>query len=140
MLSYDDLWSYFRDICGLPIEIIPNREEEMIREIHNSVEDYNNETDDCENKLTFDDDFEEISLSKGDNKYSMRKKLLALYIKRNVLKCQFDYFQSVMQYDLKEVKSKFYKDQVSARLTNISKVEKEIDELLYYLNSGDLYE
>lgn len=140
MLNYDDLWSYFRDICGLPIEIIPNKEEEMIREIHNSVEDYNNETDDSENKLTYDDDFEEITLNKSVDKYSIKKKLLALYIKRNVLKCQFDYFQSVMQYDLKEVKSKFYKDQVSARITNIEGVESEIGKLLGYLDSGDLYE
>jgi hypothetical protein len=67
-----------------------------------------------------------------------RLQLLALFIKQNILQSKLEYFEQLYQYDLKEVKSKFYKDQVTTRQSTIAKVEKEIRELLSYMDSHDL--
>ena len=66
--------------------------------------------------------------------------LVDYIIKENLLTTQLELFEQIYQYDIKEVKSKFYKDQVTSRESNIAKVNKEILELLSYMDSKDLNE
>lgn len=134
--TYDDIWSCFRDISGLALDTIPNTDDDIRREIRNGIRSYNIKTDDSESKLTFDDMIETINQRLDDN----RLKLLALIIKENLLTTQLELFEQIYQYDIKEVKSKFYKDQVTSRESNIAKVNKEILELLGYMDSKDLNE
>lgn len=136
LTTYDDIWSCFRDISGLALDTIPNTDDDIRREIRNGIRSYNIKTDDSESKLTFDDMIETINQRLDDN----RLKLLALIIKENLLTTQLELFEQIYQYDIKEVKSKFYKDQVTSRESNIAKVNKEILELLGYMDSKDLNE
>lgn len=136
LTTYDDIWSCFRDISGLALDTIPNTDDDIRREIRNGIRSYNIKTDDSESKLTFDDMIETINQRLDDN----RLKLLALIIKENLLTTQLELFEQIYQYDIKEVKSKFYKDQVTSRESNIAKVNKEILELLSYMDSKDLNE
>jgi len=132
--DYDSIWETFLDISGIDNELLPSDENGIYIEIHNAVRKYNIKTDDSEEKLTYIDSTETISRLLDDN----RLELLALFIKQNILESKFEYFEQIYQYDLKEVKSKFYKDQVSARQSTISKVEKDISEILSYMDSHDL--
>lgn len=136
LTTYDDIWSCFRDISGLALDTIPNTDDDIRREIRNGIRSYNIKTDDSESKLTFDNMIETINQRLDDN----RLKLLALIIKENLLTTQLELFEQIYQYDIKEVKSKFYKDQVTSRESNIAKVNKEILELLSYMDSKDLNE
>lgn len=136
LTTYDDIWSCFRDISGLALDTIPNTDDDIRREIRNGIRSYNIKTDDSESKLTFDDMIETVSQRLDDN----RLKLLALIIKENLLTTQLELFEQIYQYDIKEVKSKFYKDQVTSRESNIAKVNKEILELLGYMDTKDLNE
>ena len=132
--SYDTIWETFRDISGLDEELLPSDEQGIYLEIHNAVRKYNIKTDDSEEKLTYSDATETLSKSLDDN----RLQLLALFVKQNILESKLEYFEQLYQYDLKEVKSKFYKDQVSTRQSTIEKVEKEISEILSYMDDHDL--
>lgn len=132
--SYDTIWETFRDISGLDEELLPSDEQGIYLEIHNAVRKYNIKTDDNEEKLTYSDATESLSKFLDDN----RLQLLALFIKQNILESKLEYFEQLYQYDLKEVKSKFYKDQVSTRQSTIEKVEKEISEILSYMDDHDL--
>ena len=134
VIDYDTIWETFRDISGLDDELLPSDEQGIYLEIHNAVRKYNIKTDDSEDKLTYSDATESLNKLLDDN----RLQLLALFIKQNILESKFEYFEQLYQYDLKEVKSKFYKDQVSARQSTISKVEKEISEILSYMDDHDL--
>jgi len=132
--DYDTIWETFRDISGLDDELLPSDEQGIYLEIHNAVRKYNIKTDDSEDKLTYSDSTESLSKLLDDN----RLQLLALLIKQNILQSKLEYFEQLYQYDLKEVKSKFYKDQVSTRQSTIEKVEKEISEILSYMDDHDL--
>lgn len=132
--SYDTIWETFRDISGLDEELLPSDEQGIYLEIHNAVRKYNIKTDDSEEKLTYSDATETLNKSLDDN----RLQLLALFVKQNILESKLEYFEQLYQYDLKEVKSKFYKDQVSTRQSTIEKVEKEISEILSYMDDHDL--
>jgi hypothetical protein len=132
--SYDTIWETFRDISGLDDDLLPSDEQGIYIEIHNAVRKYNIKTDDSEEKLTYSDTTEDLSKSLDDN----RLQLLALFIKQNILESKLEYFEQIYQYDLKEVKSKFFKDQVSTRQSTIEKVEKEILEILSYMDDHDL--
>lgn len=134
LTTYDDIWSCFNDISGLASDTIPNTDDDIKREIRNGIRSYNIKTDDSESKLTFDDITETVNQRLDDN----RLKLLALIIKENLLTTQLELFEQIYQYDIKEVKSKFYKDQVTSRESNIAKVNKEILELLGYMDTKDL--
>jgi hypothetical protein len=134
--DYDTIWETFRDISGLDDDLLPSDEQGIYIEIHNAVRKYNIKTDDSEEKLTYSDTTETLSKSLDDN----RLQLLALFIKLNILQSKLEYFEQLYQYDLKEVKSKFYKDQVSARQSTIEKVEKEILEILSYMDDHDFNE
>jgi hypothetical protein len=131
--DYDTIWATFRDISGLDDDLLPSDDQGIYLEIHNAVRKYNIKTDDSEYKLTYSDATESLNKSLDDN----RLQLLALFIKQNILQSKLEYFEQLYQYDLKEVKSKFYKDQVTARETNIHKVEKEIQEILSYMDDHD---
>ena len=131
--TYDDIWSCFLDNIGKYSGNLPKENSEIYRLIHNAVRDYNIKTDEDENKLTFVDDIEIVNQELDDN----RLKLLALLLKKNVLQNDLEYFQEVYQYDLKEVKSKFYKNQVDGRTDTINKVEREILEILSYMDDRD---
>lgn len=132
--DYDTIWETFRDISGLDDELLPSDEQGIYLEIHNAVRKYNIKTDDSEYKLTYSDSTESLNKLLDDN----RLQLLALLIKQNILESKLEYFEQLYQYDLKEVKSKFYKDQVSTRQSTIEKVEKEISEILSYMDDHDL--
>lgn len=132
--SYDTIWETFRDISGLDEELLPSDEQGIYLEIHNAVRKYNIKTDDSEEKLTYSDSTESLNKFLDDN----RLQLLALFIKQNILQSKLEYFEQLYQYDLKEVRSKFYKDQVSTRQSTIEKVEKEISEILSYMDDHDL--
>ena len=140
-LDYDTLWSYMITNLGKNVANIPNDEMEMKMIINNAVDSYNIESNDTENNLVCDDETEIIDLQTNDNKYyNIKKKILALFIKLNILQNDLEYFQEVYQYDLKEVKSKFYKNQVEARETTLTKVNNQIEQLFAYLNDGVLNE
>ena len=140
-LDYDTLWSYMITNLGKNVANIPNDEKEMKMIINNAVDSYNIESNDTENNLVCDDATEIIDLQTDDNKYyNIKKKILALFIKLNILQNDLEYFQEVYQYDLKEVKSKFYKNQVEARETTLAKVNSQIEQLFAYLNDGVLNE
>lgn len=140
-LDYDTLWSYMITNLGKNVANIPNDEKEMKMIINNAVDSYNIESNDTENNLVCDDETEIIDLQTNDNKYyNIKKKILALFIKLNILQNDLEYFQEVYQYDLKEVKSKFYKNQVEARETTLVKVNSQIEQLFAYLNDGVLNE
>ena len=140
-LDYDTLWSYMITNLGKNVANIPNDEKEMKMIINNAVDSYNIESNDTENNLVCDDEIEIIDLQTNDNKYyNIKKKILALFIKLNILQNDLEYFQEVYQYDLKEVKSKFYKNQVEARETTLAKVNSQIEQLFAYLNDGVLNE
>lgn len=140
-LDYDTLWSYMITNLGKNVANIPNDEMEMKMIINNAVDSYNIESNDTENNLVCDDETEIIDLQTNDNKYyNIKKKILALFIKLNILQNDLEYFQEVYQYDLKEVKSKFYKNQVEARETTLVKVNSQIEQLFAYLNDGVLNE
>ena len=140
-LDYDTLWSYMITNLGKNVANIPNDEKEMKMIINNAVDSYNIESNDTENNLVCDDETEIIDLQTDDNKYyNIKKKILALFIKLNILQNDLEYFQEVYQYDLKEVKSKFYKNQVEARETTLAKVNSQIEQLFAYLNDGVLNE
>ena len=132
--DYDTIWETFRDISGLDDELLPSDSQGIYIEIHNAVRKYNIKTDDSEEKLTYVDSTETISRLLDDN----RLELLALFIKQNILESKLEYFEQIYQYDLKEVKSKFFKDQVSTRQSTIEKVEKDILERLSYMDTHDL--
>ncbi|NRU52560.1 hypothetical protein [Clostridium beijerinckii] len=132
--DYDTIWETFRDISGLDDELLPSDEQGIYLEIHNAVRKYNIKTDDSEEKLTYSDETETLNKFLDDN----RLQLLALFIKQNILQSKLEYFEQLHQYDLKEVKSKFYREQVSARQSTIEKVDKEIKELLSYMDDHDL--
>lgn len=132
--DYDTIWETFRDISGLDDELLPSDDQGIYIEIHNAVRKYNIKTDDSEEKLTYVDSTETISRLLDDN----RLELLALFIKQNILESKLEYFEQIYQYDLKEVKSKFFKDQVSTRQSTIEKVEKDILERLSYMDTHDL--
>ena len=132
--DYDTIWETFRDISGLDDELLPSDEQGIYLEIHNAVRKYNIKTDDNEYKLTYSDSTESLNKLLDDN----RLQLLALLIKQNILQSKLEYFEQLYQYDLKEVKSKFYKDQVSTRQSTIEKVEKEVSEILSYMDDHDL--
>jgi hypothetical protein len=132
--DYDTIWETFRDISGLDDELLPSDEQGIYLEIHNAVRKYNIKTDDSEEKLTYSDSTESLNRFLDDN----RLQLLALFIKQNILQSKLEYFEQLYQYDLKEVRSKFYKDQVTTRENTISKVEKEIKEILSYMDDHDL--
>lgn len=132
--NYDTIWETFRDISGLDDELLPFDEQGIYIEIHNAVRKYNIKTDDSEEKLTYEDSTETISRFLDDN----RLELLALFIKQNILESKLEFFEQVYQYDLKEIKSKFFKDQVSTRQSTIAKVENEISERLSYMDTHDL--
>lgn len=131
--DYDTIWETFRDISGLDEELLPSDEQGIYLEIHNAVRKYNIRTDDSEYKLTYSDATESLNKLLDDN----RLQLLALFIKQNILQSKLEYFEQLYQYDLKEVRSKFYKDQVSTRQATIEKVEKEISEILSYMDDHD---
>lgn len=131
--DYDTIWETFRDISGLDEELLPSDEQGIYLEIHNAVRKYNIRTDESEDKLTYLDATECLNKLLDDN----RLQLLALFIKQNILQSKLEYFEQLYQYDLKEVKSKFYKDQVSTRQSTIEKVEKEISEILSYMDDHD---
>ena len=131
--DYDTIWETFRDISGLDDELLPSDEQGIYLEIHNAVRKYNIKTDESEEKLICSDSTESLNKLLDDN----RLQLLALFIKLNILQSKLEYFEQLYQYDLKEVKSKFYKDQVSARQSTIEKVEKEIFEILSYMDDHD---
>lgn len=133
MTTYDEIWSCFLDNVGKYSENLPKENSEIYRLIHNAVRDYNIKTDEDENKLTFIDETEIVNQELDDN----RLKLLALLLKKNILQNDLEYFQEVYQYDLKEVKSKFYKNQVDGRTDTINKVEREILEILTYMDDRD---
>ena len=140
-LDYDTLWSYMITNLGKNVANIPNDEKEIKMIINNAVDSYNIESNDTENNLVCDDETEIIDLQTDDNKYyNIKKKILALFIKLNILQNDLEYFQEVYQYDLKEVKSKFYKNQVEARETTLAKVNSQIEQLFAYLNDGVLNE
>lgn len=132
--DYDTIWETFRDISGLDDELLPSDEQGIYLEIHNAVRKYNIKTDDSEEKLTYSDSTESLNKFLDDN----RLQLLALFIKQNILQSKLEYFEQLYQYDLKEVRSKFYREQVSARQSTIEKVEKEISEILSYMDDHDL--
>lgn len=132
--DYDTIWETFRDISGLDDELLPSDEQGIYLEIHNAVRKYNIKTDDSEEKLTYSDSTESLNRFLDDN----RLQLLALFIKQNILQSKLEYFEQLYQYDLKEVRSKFYREQVSARQSTIEKVEKEISEILSYMDDHDL--
>lgn len=132
--SYDTIWETFRDISGLDEELLPSDEKGIYIEIHNAVRKYNIKTDDSEKKLFYIDEVETINRLLDDS----RLQLLALFIKQNILESKLEFFEQIYQYDLKEVKSKFYKDQMSTRQTTIAKVEKEILEILSYMDTHDI--
>jgi uncharacterized membrane protein len=132
--NYDTIWETFRDISGLDDELLPSDDQGIYIEIHNAVRKYNIKTDNSEEKLTYSDTTETLSKYLDDN----RLQLLALFIKQNILESKLEYFEQIYQYDLKEVKSKFFKDQVTTRQSTIEKVEKEILEILSYMDDHDL--
>lgn len=132
--DYDTIWETFRDISGLDDELLPSDEQGIYLEIHNAVRKYNIKTDDSEEKLAYSDETETLNKLLDDN----RLQLLALFIKQNILQSKLEYFEQLYQYDLKEVKSKFYREQVSARQSTIEKVDREIKELLSYMDDHDL--
>lgn len=134
MTSYDDIWSCFLDNCGLDLKTLPNTASEIHREIRNGVRNYNIKTDECEIKLEYNDNLEELNRSLDDN----RLKLLALIIKETICKNELQFFENIYQFDMKEVKSKFYKDQVSARRSTISDIKREIIELLTNMDTRDI--
>lgn len=131
--DYDTIWETFRDISGLDEELLPSDEQGIYLEIHNAVRKYNIRTDDSEDKLTYSDATETLNKLLDDK----RLQLLALFVKENILQSKLEYFEQLYQYDLKEVRSKFYKDQVSTRQATIEKVEKEISEILSYMDDHD---
>lgn len=134
MTSYNELWEYFLDMSGLYNEEIPNDENEIKKEIRNSIRSYNTKIDNgFVEKLKFDNDLEEISLDKEDDNYDIKFKILALFIEKELQTKSLKYFQSVWQFDQKEIKSKFYKDQVTARQKTISDLNKEISQLFSYM-------
>lgn len=140
-LSYDELWETMITNLGKNIVNIPNEEKEMKMIINNAVNSYNIESNDTEDNLICDDETEIIDLQTDDEKiYNIKKKILALFIKLNILQSDLEYFQEVYQYDLKEVKSKFYKNQVEARETTLTKVTNQIEQLFVWLNNGDINE
>ena len=63
--------------------------------------------------------------------------IITEYIKKNILQSELEYFEQVYQYDLKEVKSKFFREQVSSRTESIKKVESEIDKIWCYGRDRD---
>jgi predicted transcriptional regulator len=132
--SYDDIWSCFLDNCGLDLKTLPNTTSEIHREIRNGVRNYNIKTDECEIKLEYDDNLEELNRSLDDN----RLKLLALIIKETICKNELQFFESIYQFDMKEVNTKFYREQVSARQSTISDTKREIIELLTNMDSRDI--
>ena len=133
LTTYDDIWKKLLDIIGTSRELLPSNEEDIYSEIHNAVDDYNIDADGVENNVSYDDSTETLSKTLDINSI----KLIALYIKKNILQSELEYFEQVYQYDLKEVKSKFFKDQVSSRTEAINKVENEIDKIWCYGRDRD---
>lgn len=130
MTSYDDIWSCFLDNSGKDLETLPNNDDEIHKIIHNAIRRYNAMMD-SENKLNFDDSTESIDKSLDDNKLL----LLSLYVKLIVYTNDKEYFEQVYQYDIYEVKSKFYKQQDDARQATIDNIKKEIKQ--YRTNMRD---
>ncbi|MBN1075959.1 hypothetical protein DVV91_16685 [Clostridium botulinum] len=133
MTNYDDIWSCLLDIIGVSKDLLPSDEEDIYREIHNGVRNYNIKTSDYEKKLITDDSTESLNCKIDD----YRLKLIALLIKQNILQNELEYFQAVYQYDIKEIRSKFYKDQMSGRNETIREVKHEISEILSYMSDYD---
>lgn len=133
LTTYDDIWKKLLDIIGTSRELLPTDEEDIYAEIHNAVDDYNIDADEDENNVSYDDVTETLSRTLNINGI----KLIALYIKKNILQSELEYFEQVYQYDLKEVKSKFFRDQVSSRTESINKVESEIDKIWCYGRDRD---
>lgn len=133
MTNYDDIWSCLLDIIGVSKDLLPSDEEDIYREIHNGVRNYNIKTSDYEKKLSTDDSTESLNCKVDD----YRLKLIALLIKQNILQNELEYFQAVYQYDIKEIRSKFYKDQISGRNETIREVKHEISEILSYMSDYD---
>lgn len=133
MTNYDDIWSCLLDIIGVSKDLLPSDEEDIYREIHNGVRNYNIKTSDYEKKLSTDDSTESLNYKVDD----YRLKLIALLIKQNILQNELEYFQAVYQYDIKEIRSKFYKDQISGRNETIREVKHEISEILSYMSDYD---
>ncbi|MBY6838836.1 hypothetical protein [Clostridium botulinum] len=133
MTNYDDIWSCLLDIIGVSKDLLPSDEEDIYREIHNGVRNYNIKTSDYEKKLITDDSTESLNCKIDD----YRLKLIALLIKQNILQNELEYFQAVYQYDIKEIRSKFYKDQISGRNETIREVKHEISEILSYMSDYD---
>jgi hypothetical protein len=131
--TYDDIWQRFLGIKGISNDLIPTEENDIYIEIHNAVDNYNTETSDYEIELTYNDSTETLNIKLDNN----RLKLLALFIKENIYRGQLEYFEQVYQYDLKEVKSKFYSNQITARESTISTVRKEIDTIISNIENHD---
>lgn len=138
-LSYDDLWAFMLTNLGKSIKNIPSDEEEIYRIIAGAIDSYNTECNDDEEPLIYNEFTETITLQTSDSKVAtIKKRILALYIKLTILQCDLEFFQEVYQYDIKEVKSKFYKNQVDSRELTLSQTRKKIQELFSYLDTGDV--
>jgi hypothetical protein len=131
--TYDDIWQCFLDIKGISKDLIPSNQEDIYIEIHNAVRNYNIKTSEYETKLTYDDATETVNTKLDDN----RLKLMALLIKENIYQGHLEYFEEVYQYDLKEVKSKFYQNQVTARESTISNIRQEINSIISDIEDHD---
>lgn len=138
-ISYDDLWTFMLVNLGKSIKNIPSKEEEIYRIIAIAVDTYNTECDGDETPLVCNDFGEMINLQTSNSQIAIiKKRILALLIKLIILQGDLEYFQEVYQYDIKEVKSKFYKNQVDSRELTLSQTRKKIKELFSYLDTGDV--
>lgn len=132
--TYDEIWTRFLGIKGrMSNDLIPTTNDDIYIEIHTAVENYNTEINDYENNLNYEDATECINVKLDSN----RLKLLALLIKENICQSQLEIFQEIYQFDIKETKSKSYRDQVSARQATINKTRKEIETILKNIESND---
>lgn len=137
MISYDDLWSNFLNKTGMHNEEIPNEEEEIKKEIVSSIRNFNVDSDMA--PLKYDNELEEIYIP-NDKDEELKDKILevlTLIIEAHLQTVSLEYYQSVWQFDEKELKSKNYRDSVSARQANILKKEERIAQIFSYTRSYD---
>lgn len=130
-ISYDNIWKKVLQIIGVNRDHLPTRDEDIHMEIECAIDNYIEDSDSNEG-ITFDSTNEVLDGDFSGDNLSTTTEIIALYIKRNILQKQLEYFQEVYQFDLKEVNSKFYKNQSDARVANIAKVEDRIRQLFTY--------
>lgn len=134
--SYDELWTTFVDSSGIDVATLPQSDRYIYALINKAVDLYNEKIDE-----EFYDTLETNNTSEEITPALDRRKLriLAMCLNVEILKMQLEDFNVEWQYDQSAVKSRFYKDQNSARQTAIKNLLDDIDQRIVNMNNNEWY-